>query len=69
MLSELLADLYTFVGETQETVFELSLQIGKLLKGKDPYAIEDRLFEIERAVKGNYTMKSAFDMALYDLQG
>jgi len=55
------------VGETQETVFELSVQIGKLLKGKDPFAIEDRLFEIERAVKGNYTMKSAFDMALYDL--
>lgn len=55
------------VGETQETVFDLSVQIGKLLKGKDPFAIEDRLAEIDRAVKGNYTMKSAFDMALYDL--
>ncbi len=55
------------VGETQETVFELSKQVGKLLIGKDPFAIEDRLWEIDRAVKGNYTMKSAFDMALYDL--
>jgi len=55
------------VGETQETVFELSKQIGKLLKGKDPFAIEDRLAEIDRAIMGNYTMKSAFDMALYDL--
>ncbi|WP_167619711.1 mandelate racemase/muconate lactonizing enzyme family protein [Maribellus sediminis] len=55
------------VGETQETVFELSKQIGKLLKGKDPFAIEDRLAEIDRAVQGNPTMKSAFDMALYDL--
>ena len=55
------------VGETQETVFELAKQIGKLLKGKDPFAIEDRLAEIDRAVKGNYTMKSAFDIALYDL--
>lgn len=55
------------VGETQETVFELSKQIAKLLKGKDPFAIEDRLLEIDRAVEGNYTMKSAFDMALYDL--
>jgi L-alanine-DL-glutamate epimerase-like enolase superfamily enzyme len=55
------------VGETQETVFELAKQVGKLLIGKDPFAIEDRLAEIDRAVKGNYTMKSAFDMALYDL--
>ena len=55
------------VGETQETVFELAKKVGKLLINKDPFAIEDRLLEIDRAVKGNYTMKSAFDMALYDL--
>ena len=55
------------VGETQETVFELAKKVGKLLLGKDPFAIEERLFEIDRAVQGNPTMKSAFDMALYDL--
>jgi len=55
------------VGETQETVFELSRQLGKILLGKDPYALEERLYEIDRAIKGNPTMKSAFDMALYDL--
>ncbi|MCK5536544.1 MAG: dipeptide epimerase, partial [Bacteroidales bacterium] len=55
------------VGETQETVFELSKQIAGMLKGKNPFEIEDRLFEIDRAVDGNPTMKSAFDMALYDL--
>ncbi|MEN8155903.1 MAG: dipeptide epimerase, partial [Bacteroidota bacterium] len=55
------------VGETQETVYELAKKVGKLLIGKDPFAIEERLKEIDRAVKGNYTMKSAFDMALYDL--
>ena len=55
------------VGETQETVSELAKQVGKMLIGKDPFAIEDRLLEINRAVKGNPTMKSAFDMALYDL--
>ena len=55
------------VGETQETVFELARQVGKLLLGKDPFAIEERLYEIDRAVQGNPTMKSAFDMALYDL--
>jgi len=61
------APFVTIVGETQETVFELSKQIGKFLKGKDPFAIGDRMAEIDRAVAGNYTMKSAFDMALYDL--
>jgi len=55
------------VGETQETVFELARQVGKMLLGKDPYATGERLHEIDRAVKGNPTMKSAFDMALYDL--
>ena len=55
------------VGETQETVFELAKKVGKLLMGKDPFAINERLYEIDRAVKGNPTMKSAFDMALHDL--
>ncbi len=55
------------VGETQETVFELAKQVGKLLIGKDPFAVEERLKEMDRAVQGNYTMKSAFDMALYDM--
>jgi len=55
------------VGETQETVFELAKKVGTLLIGKDPFAIEELLYEINRSVKGNPTMKSAFDMALYDL--
>ena len=55
------------VGETQETVYELSKQVGRLLLNKNPFEIEKRLREIDRAVKGNPTMKSAFDMALYDL--
>jgi len=55
------------VGETQETVFELAKMVGRLLMGKNPFDIEARLGEIDRAVKGNPTMKSAFDMALYDL--
>ena len=55
------------VGETQETVFELAKQVGKMLLGKNPFEFVARLREIDRAVKGNPTMKSAFDMALYDL--
>ena len=55
------------VGETQETVFELAKKVGKMLLGRDPFAIGERLHEIDRAVSGNPTMKSAFDMAFYDL--
>lgn len=61
------APFVTIVGETQETVFAYARQIGQMLKGRDPFALEDRLAEIDRAVQGNYTMKSGFDMALYDL--
>ncbi len=61
------APFVTIVGETQETVFDYARQIGQMLKGRDPFALEDRLAEIDRAVQGNYTMKSGFDMALYDL--
>jgi L-alanine-DL-glutamate epimerase-like enolase superfamily enzyme len=55
------------VGETQETVVALAANLARILIGTDPFAIEDRLKQIDRAMKGNYTMKSAFDMALYDL--
>lgn len=55
------------VGETQETDFEIAKQIAILLKNKNPLQIEERLAEINKAVKLNPTIKSAFDMALYDL--
>lgn len=55
------------VGETQDTVVSLAGSLARILLGTDPFAIEDRLRQIDRAVKGNYTMKSAFDMAFYDL--
>ncbi len=59
--------LVFIVGETQESEFIHAQQIAGLLKGKDPFAIEERLQEIDRAFPGNSTLKSAFDMALYDL--
>lgn len=55
------------VGETQESEFEIAKKIALLLKNKNPLQIEDRLAEINRAIKFNPTIKSAFDMALYDL--
>ena len=55
------------VGETQSAEFEIAKLLAAGLKGKDPLAIEDRLRDLDRTIQGNYTIKSAFDMALYDL--
>ena len=57
------------VGETQETEFELAKKIAPLLIGKNPLAIEQRLQDLNKAVAANPTLKSAFDMALFDLLG
>ncbi|WP_140937445.1 mandelate racemase/muconate lactonizing enzyme family protein [Sphingobacterium lumbrici] len=55
------------VGETQNTCISVAQDFAKILKGKDPLAIEDRLAELNLYIAGNTTIKSAFDMALYDL--
>ncbi len=59
----------TIVGETQASEFEMARTLAALLKGRDPLAIENRLAELDAAVPRNPTIKSAFDMALYDLLG
>ncbi|WP_437920916.1 mandelate racemase/muconate lactonizing enzyme family protein [Sphingobacterium sp. LRF_L2] len=55
------------VGETQDTCLALAKDFARLWKGKDPLAIVDRMSELNHYVAGNMTIKSAFDMALYDL--
>lgn len=55
------------VGETQDTCLVLAKDFAKMLKGKDPLAIADRLAELDLYIAGNKTIKSAFDMALHDL--
>lgn len=56
-------------GETQESDFALAQTIAELLKGKNPLAIEERNRDIDNVITGNPTIKSAFDMALYDIVG
>jgi L-alanine-DL-glutamate epimerase-like enolase superfamily enzyme len=56
-------------GQTQGMVFDLARDVAKVLVGKDALAVDARLAEIERAAPGNPTMKSAYDMALFDLLG
>ncbi|MBP3943098.1 dipeptide epimerase [Sphingobacteriaceae bacterium WQ 2009] len=55
------------VGETQETCLVVAREFAKIWKGKDALALEERLGELDLFIAGNTTIKSAFDMALYDL--
>ena len=55
------------VGETQNTCFEMAKDFAALWKGKDALDIEARLKELDLFTARNTTIKSAFDMALYDI--
>lgn len=55
------------VGETQATCFEMAKEFARLWKNKDASPIEERLKDLDNFTAFNTTVKSAFDMALYDL--
>ena len=55
------------VGETQATCFEMAKDFAAIWKGKDAGHIKERMQELHSFTAGNATIKSAFDMALYDL--
>jgi len=54
-------------GETQATCFEMAKDFAALWKNKPVGPIEERLSELDLFTAGNYTAKSAFDLALYDI--
>jgi len=55
------------VGETQETCLAMAKDFAKNWKGKDALDIEGRIQDLHNVAAHNPTIKSAFDMALYDL--
>jgi len=55
------------VGETQATCFEMAKDFAALWKGKEARDLEARMKELHSFTAFNATIKSAFDMALYDL--
>lgn len=55
------------VGETQDTCLIMAQEFARLWKGKDALDIEARLKQLNDFTAGNTTIKSAFDMALYDI--
>jgi len=56
-------------GETQAISLAGARDLAKLILGKDPLDIETRMREIDRFLVRNSTLRSAFDMALYDILG
>ncbi|MDH4218097.1 MAG: dipeptide epimerase [Candidatus Aminicenantes bacterium] len=56
-------------GETQSISLAGAVDLSKLLLDKDPLNIEERMREIDGFLVHNSTLRSAFDMALYDLLG
>jgi len=54
-------------GESQDTCFIVGQYFAKALKGKDPLQIEDCLNLMDKIIYGNSSIKSAFDIALYDI--
>jgi L-Ala-D/L-Glu epimerase len=55
------------VGETQNTCYEMAKDFAALWKNKYALEIENRMTELHLFTAGNSTVKSAFDMALYDI--
>ncbi|MEO6230307.1 MAG: dipeptide epimerase [Ferruginibacter sp.] len=55
------------VGETQATCFEMAKDFAAIWKDKDPANIEERMADLHGYTAFNSTIKSAFDMALYDI--
>jgi len=54
-------------GESQDTCFIVGQYFAKALKGKDPLQIEDCINLMDTIIYGNSSIKSAIDMALYDI--
>jgi L-alanine-DL-glutamate epimerase-like enolase superfamily enzyme len=54
-------------GDSQESNYSAAQAIAQLIRGKDPLAIEARMREINGFTVGEPSIRSAFDMALYDI--
>ncbi|MFI5155880.1 MAG: mandelate racemase/muconate lactonizing enzyme family protein [Chitinophagales bacterium] len=54
-------------GETQATCFEMAKEFAALWKNKNALLIDDRMNELDAFTAFNATIKSAFDMALFDI--
>jgi len=59
---------YTSInGESIDTCFIVGQYFAKMLKEKDPLNIKKCIRAMDKVIYGNNSIKSAFDMALYDI--
>jgi L-alanine-DL-glutamate epimerase-like enolase superfamily enzyme len=54
-------------GESMDTCFVVGQYFARLCKGKNALDIKQRIEAMDRLIYGNHSIKSAFDMALYDI--
>ena len=54
-------------GESNDTCFIVGQYFARALKGKDPLQISACIGLMDKIIYGNSSIKSAFDMALYDI--
>lgn len=57
----------TINGESMETCFVVASYLARVLMGKNPLEIENCIKLMDAVIYGNSSIKSAFDMALFDL--
>lgn len=57
----------TINGESMDTGFIVGQYLGKVLIGKNPLEIEECTNLMNKVIYGNTSIKSAFDIALYDI--
>lgn len=61
------SSLRSIVGETQLINFAAAKELKQILLGKNPLEIPGLVYEMDYFLPHNTTIKSAFDMALYDI--
>ena len=54
-------------GDSQATNYQTAAQLAQIILGEDPLAIETRMREINNFTVGEPSIRSAFDMGLYDI--
>jgi L-alanine-DL-glutamate epimerase-like enolase superfamily enzyme len=54
-------------GDLQATAYATGEHLARLVVGKNPLAIENRMTEINRYMVGEPSIRGAFDMAFYDI--
>jgi L-alanine-DL-glutamate epimerase-like enolase superfamily enzyme len=59
----------TINGESMDTCFIVAQYLAQLLKWKNPLDIESCSVAMDSVIFGNSSIKSAFDIALYDIAG